>query len=85
MYNIIYTSCQIVYYIDMGIREEIKILITKEARTLTEIASKIYKDKDKRKAVNSLSQKLRLKTIKFEEVREIADMLGYDIEFKKRK
>lgn len=68
----------------MGIREDIKILITKEAKTLTEIASKIYSNKDKRKAVNSLSQKLRLKTIKFEEVRQIADILGYDIEFKKR-
>ena len=65
--------------------KDIKILITKEAKTLTEIASKIYNDKDKRKAVNCLSQKLRLKTIKFEEVREIADILGYDIKFEKRK
>lgn len=85
MYNILYTLCQIVYYAFMGIREEIKILITKEAKTLTEIASKIYSNKDKRKAVNSLSQKLRLETIKYKEVRQIADILGYDIEFKKRK
>ncbi|MBD5401808.1 LLM class flavin-dependent oxidoreductase [bacterium] len=69
----------------MGIREDIKILVTKEAKTMTEIAAKIYKEKDKRQAVNSLSQKLRLKTIRFEEVRQIADILGYDIEFVKRK
>ena len=52
---------------------------------MTEIAAKIYNSKDKRKSVNKLSQKLRLKTIKFEEVRKIADILGYDIKFEKRK
>lgn len=85
MYNIIYTKSQLSYYTSMGIREDIKILVTKEAKTMTEIAAKIYKEKDKRQAVNSLSQKLRLKTIRFEEVRQIADILGYDIEFVKRK
>lgn len=68
----------------MSIREEIKVLVAKEAKTLTEIASKIYKDEDKRNAVNKLSQKLRLKTIKFEEVRKIADILGYEIKFEKK-
>ena len=68
----------------MSIREEIKVLVAREAKTLTEIASKIYKDENKRNAVNKLSQKLRLKTIKFEEVREIADILGYNIKFEKK-
>lgn len=69
----------------MSIREDIKSLIAGEAKTMTEIAAKIYNSKDKRKSVNKLSQKLRLKTIKFEEVRHIADLLGYDIKFEKRK
>lgn len=70
----------------MGIKEDLKSLIAKEAKTMTEIASIIYQNKkDKRAAVNGLSQKLRLNTIKYEEVRQIADILGYDIQFVKRK
>lgn len=69
----------------MNIKDEIKALLAKEAKTMTEIASKLYKNSNQRTAMSSLSQKLRNKTIKFEEVREIADLLGYDIEFKKRR
>ena len=69
----------------MGIKEDIKSMIEKEARTMTEIAGLLYNTEDKRSAVNGLSQKLRLKTIKYEEVRQIADILGYDIQFVKRK
>lgn len=63
----------------MGIREDIKSIAAKEAMTLTDVAEKIGT------TINSLSQKLRNKTIKFEEVRQITDLLGYDIEFIKRK
>lgn len=69
----------------MGIKENIKSLLAKEAKTTTEIAGILYNTKNKRVAVNSLSQKLRLNTIKYEEVRQIADILGYDIQFVKRK
>lgn len=69
----------------MNIKDEIKALLAKEAKTMTEIASKLYQNSNKRTAMSSLSQKLRNKTIKFEEVREITDLLGYDIEFVKRK
>lgn len=69
----------------MGIKEEIKSLLAKEAKTMTEIASKLYKDQRPRTAMSSLSQKLRNQTIRYDEVIKIADMLGYDIEFKKRK
>ena len=61
----------------MGIKEELKSMIAKEARTMTEIAGLIYKTENKRAAVNGLSQKLRLNTIKYEEVRQIADILGF--------
>lgn len=63
----------------MGIREDIKSIIAKEAMTLTKVAEKIGMSQ------NNLSQKLINKTIKFEEVRQITDLLGYDIEFIKRK
>lgn len=63
----------------MSVREEVKSLLAKENKTMKDIAGQMDT------TIQNLSQKLRNKTIKFEEVREIADILGYDIEFKKRK
>lgn len=63
----------------MGAREEIKALLAKENTTMSKIAVKLNM------SINNLSNKLRNKTIKYEEVREIADILGYNIEFVKRK
>lgn len=62
----------------MSIKEDIKSLLAKENITMKCIAEKTNS------SLQNLSQKLRNKTIKFEEVREIADILGYDIKFQKR-
>ena len=69
----------------MGIREDIKSIAAKEATTLTNIAGGLSPGVVPRKAMNNLSQKLKNETIKFTEVKAIMDLLGYDIEFKKRK
>ena len=63
----------------MSVREEVKSLLAKENKTMKDIAEQMET------TIQNLSQKLRNKTIKFEEVREITDLLGYDIEFVKRK
>ena len=63
----------------MSIREEIKSLLAIENKTMKDIAEQMET------TIQNLSQKLRNKTIKFEEVCEITDLLGYDIEFVKRK
>ena len=68
----------------MSIREDIKMLLAKRAMTMTELAKRLS-DKDKTVTVFNISKKLRLKTIKFEEVREILDILDFDIEYKDRK
>ena len=62
----------------MSIREDIKALLAHENVTMQEIAKKMNM------SIQNLSNKLRNKTIKFEEARDIADILGYEIEFKKR-
>lgn len=69
----------------MDIKKQIKVLVAMEGKTLTDIAAKIYGADNKRAALNNLSQKLRNNTVKFTEIEQIADILGYDIEFKKRK
>ena len=63
----------------MSIREDIKVLLAQENITMQWVAAKLNT------SVQNLSNKLRSKTIKFEQVRQLADILGYDIEFKKRK
>lgn len=65
--------------LNMSIREDIKSILARENVTMQSIAEKLNS------SVQNLSNKLRSKTIKFEEVRQITDILGYDIEFKKRK
>ncbi len=67
----------------MSIREDIKMLLAKKAITMTELAKRLT-DNGKTTSVKSLSNKLSRKTIKFEEVRAILDIIGYDIEYKER-
>lgn len=64
----------------MSIREDIKVLIARKALTMTKVAEKLT-ERGRKTSPKSLSNKLARKTIKFEEVREIADILGYKIEF----
>lgn len=69
----------------MPIREEIKILLAKENITLTELAKEASIKWQKKFTVNSLSQKLLRGSIKYEEVRELVESLGYRIKFEKEK
>ncbi len=68
----------------MTIKDDVKSLIAKEAWTMTDVAGILYKTENKRIAASSLSQKLKNETIKYREIIQIADILGYDVEFKKR-
>lgn len=69
----------------MGIKEDIKSLIAKEGTTMTDVAGNLYNSANKRIAMSNLSQKLSNETIKYKEIIQIADILGYDIKFEKRK
>lgn len=67
----------------MSIREDIKMLLAKKAMTMTELAKRLTEQGSKT-SIKSLSNKLAQKTIKFEEVRKILDILGYDIEYREK-
>lgn len=67
----------------MSIREDIKMLLAKKAMTMTKLAELLTENGTKT-SIKSLSNKLSAKTIKFEEVRKILDVMGYDIEYKER-
>lgn len=65
----------------MDVRNELKSLIAKNGTTLKKICEKLSTETGKSYIGNNITNKLRRKTIKFEEVQEIADALGYRIEF----
>ena len=68
----------------MRIKDEIKSLLAREAATMTDVASQIYTTSDRRTAMSTLSQKLSKETIKYKEIRQIAEILGYEIKFEKK-
>ena len=67
----------------VSIKEDIKMLLAKKAMTMTELARRLSSGQET-VTVQSISKKLSKKTIKFEEVRKILDILGYEIEYKEK-
>ena len=65
--------------------DKIKGYITIEGSNLSKIAKQLVKTDNTRYSQPGLSQKLKLGTIKYLEVEEIADLIGYDIVWVKRK
>jgi len=65
----------------MNVREQIKVLLATENITLTQIAKEMTARTGKNYSMHNLSQKLSRKTLKFEEARLIAEILGYKIKF----
>ena len=68
----------------MSANKEIRILLLQECLTLAKLAKKINTAKNTTYTADGLSKKLRNNTLKFNEAELIADVLGYDITFKKR-
>lgn len=69
----------------MGVREDIKILVIKENWTFKEVAKEMTEKTKKKYSGPNLSQKLIHGTLKYEEAKIIGEILGYDLEFVKRK
>ena len=68
----------------MSVREDVKLLLAKEAVTMKSIAEKMKDRTGYPYNLKVLSDKLARKTHKYEEFKLITDILGYDIELKKR-
>ena len=67
----------------MTVREDIKMLLAKENVTMTELAKDASKKWGKNFTVNSLSQKLLRDSMKYSEVKQLVETLGYKIIFQK--
>lgn len=64
------------------IKNEVKSYIIKEGFTMKEIASLI--DEGSKVALQNLSNKLTRGTIKYSEIKQIANILGYEIKWEKK-
>lgn len=69
----------------MGINEDFRILLLKEALTIKELANRASKISGKRINPDSISAKLLRGTMKYDEAKFYADILGYDLGFTRRK
>ncbi len=67
----------------MTAREFVKILLAKEGITLKELARVATENSEKKYTLDGLSHKMRLGTLRFEDVEFFASLLGYEIELRK--
>ena len=65
----------------MGLREEIKSRIAIKDMTMTEVVNELNERLDKDYSLANFSSKLSRSTLKYEEIEEIADILGYEIKW----
>ena len=70
----------------MDVKQEIKDILMNENTTLTRVVNMInaINPQDKQTTIQNINNKLSRGTIKYNEVLEIADVLGYDIIWKKK-
>ncbi|WP_432408614.1 LLM class flavin-dependent oxidoreductase [Wukongibacter sp. M2B1] len=66
------------------IRNEVKAYVATEGIEMKKLVEMINEKYGKNDSLSNLSNKLTRGTIKYREVKEIADVLGYEIEWKKK-
>lgn len=69
----------------MNIRNEIKAQIVRAGFTMQELVDRLSDEYDWSDSVSNLSAKLHRESIRYKEVVELADVLGYDIVWQKRR
>ena len=69
----------------MNIRNEIKVQIVRAGFTMQELVDRLSDEYDWSDSVSNLSAKLQRESIRYKEVIELADVLGYDIVWQKRR
>ena len=68
----------------MTSKNELKILIMKEALTVQKFADMLTEKKGKQYTQRSLQNKIFLSSLNYDEMETIADLLGYEIKIVKK-
>ena len=69
----------------MTVRNEIKAQIVRAGYTMQELVDRLHEEYGWSDSVSNLSAKLQRESIRYKEVVELADVLGYDIYWGPRK
>lgn len=69
----------------MNTRNEIKAYIIREGMTMSEVVERLAEEHGWSASVPNLSGKLRRGSLRYREAVELADVLGYEIVWRKRK
>ena len=69
----------------MSVRNEIKAQIIRTGMTMQEVVDLLSQEYDWSDSVSNLSAKLQRESIRYKEVLELADVLGYDLIWQKRR
>ena len=69
----------------MGIKEDIKAYIVASGYTITKLAEELNKQNGSDYTVQNLSNKIRKESLKYSEVLQIAEIIGYEIQWIKVK
>ncbi len=65
----------------MGIKEDIKAFIVRAGFTMTQVVEELNKRNGTNYSLANFSKKINNETIRYNEVLEIADIIGYEIEW----
>ena len=68
----------------LPLKEDIKAIIIKSGWTITKVIDALNIKYDRNDTIQNLSAKLARGTIKYREVLEILDIIGYEIQFTKK-
>jgi len=69
----------------MNIRNKIKVHIVREGFAMSELVEKLVEQYEWSPSVPNLSGKLRWESLRYREAVELADTLGYDLIWQKRR
>lgn len=69
----------------MPLKEELKSIIIKSGWTMTQVVETLNKKHGKDTTVQNFSSKLARGTLKYTEVEEVLDLIGYKIEWIQKK
>ena len=69
----------------MGVKEDIKSYIVKSGWTISKVQDELNKKNGTDFGMQNLSKKINNETIRYNEILQIADIIGYTIEWHQKK
>jgi hypothetical protein len=68
----------------MEIKNEIKSILAGSGWTMTDVVKELNNKYERNDSVQNLSKKLTKETIRYKEIKEIADVMGYELNWVKK-